>query len=126
MLGDNDAMATVAVKDLERAKQFYERKLGFTLAERQQPGALSYQCGKSLLFVYQSRYAGTNQATAVTFAVGGQVETIVKSLAAKGVAFEHYDDLPDTKRNGDVHVAGPMKLAWLKDPDGNILGLAGN
>ena len=43
----------------------------------------------------------------------------------KGVSFEHYDDLPDMTRKGDTHVAGPMKLAWFKDPAGNILGLEG-
>ena len=46
----------------------------------------------------------------------------MKALKAKGVAFEHYD-LPDTTRKGDVHLAGKLKVAWLKDPDGNILAL---
>jgi hypothetical protein len=38
------------------------------------------------------------------------------------VTFEHYD-LPNLTRQGDVHVAGPMKTAWFKDPDGNIFSL---
>jgi hypothetical protein len=38
------------------------------------------------------------------------------------MTFEHYD-LPDTSRKGDIHVAGETRVAWLKDPDGNILAL---
>jgi hypothetical protein len=38
------------------------------------------------------------------------------------VAFEHYD-LPNTTRKDDVHVAGEMKAAWFRDPDGNILAI---
>ena len=48
--------------------------------------------------------------------------TLPQSLAAKGVAFEHYD-FPGVTRKGDVHVAGARKNAWFKDPDGNILAL---
>lgn len=47
---------------------------------------------------------------------------MVKALKAKGVVFEHYD-LPGTTRTGDVHLAGGLKAAWLKDLDGNILAL---
>ena len=43
-------------------------------------------------------------------------------LKGPGVAFEHYD-LPQMTRQGDVHVAGAMKAAWFKDPDGNIFSL---
>jgi hypothetical protein len=41
-----------------------------------------------------------------------------------GVTFEHYD-LPDTTREGDIHVMGEgdMRGVWFKDPDGNIIGL---
>ena len=44
----------------------------------------------------------------------------MNELAAKGVRFEHYD-LPGLTRQGDLHVHGSFKGAWLKDPDGNIL-----
>jgi catechol 2,3-dioxygenase-like lactoylglutathione lyase family enzyme len=125
MLGDRAAMATVAVKKLDVAKRFYEGKLGLELTPEQQPGALTYKTGNAVMLVYESRYAGTNQATAVTWVVGDQVERVVRALKHKGVAFEHYDDLPDTTRQGDVHLAGDMKAAWCKDPDGNILAIVG-
>ncbi len=46
----------------------------------------------------------------------------VRNLDTKGVTFEHYD-MPDMTHEGDVHVAGDMRVAWFKDPDGNILNL---
>ena len=72
--------------------------------------------------MYRSEYAGTNQATALTWVVGDDVEGVVSKLKTKGVAFEHYD-MPGMKREGDIHIGGDMKVAWFKDPDGNILNV---
>lgn len=124
MLGDKDAIVTVAVKDIDVAKKFYEGTLGLHPTPEHEEGTLSYQTAKSKIFVYPSQYAGTNEATAVTWIVE-DVEGLVKELGAKGVKFEHYDNLPDTKVVGDLHIAGDKKLAWFKDPDGNIHALAG-
>jgi catechol 2,3-dioxygenase-like lactoylglutathione lyase family enzyme len=121
MLADMDAIATVAVKDLNVAKKFYESTLGLKPGPTQQQGVLGYKSGKSSVIVYQSRYAGTNKANAVTWAVGGEFDGIMKTLKGRGVVFEHYDDLPGLTRDGDVHSAGGFKVAWFKDPDGNIL-----
>jgi catechol 2,3-dioxygenase-like lactoylglutathione lyase family enzyme len=124
MLDDKQAHATVAVKDLAVAGKFYEAVLGLKRTEVQQPGVLSYQTGSSRLLVYPSQFAGTNQATAVTWTIGGDLERVVEGLKAKGVTFEHYD-FPGSTRQGDVHVMGKQKAAWFKDPDGNILALIG-
>ena len=74
------------------------------------------------MLVYPSEYAGTNKATAAAWAVGDDFDAIVEELRSKGVSFEHYD-LPDTTREGDVHIADDFKAVWFKDPDGNILNL---
>ena len=121
MLGDNNASATVAVKDLKSARKFYESTLGLKAVHTEGEEAVSYKAGNSELLVYHSQYAGTNKATAATWIVA-DVEGLVKDLKAKGVKFEHYD-MPGVTRKGDVHVAGTMKNAWFKDPDGNILAL---
>ena len=120
MLSDNDAVATVAVKDLERAKKFYGDTLGLTKVMENEEVA-AFKTGNSKLFVYRSQFAGTNNATAVTF-VAKDVDDLVRTLKSRGVTFEHYD-LPKMTRQGDVHVAGSMKTAWFKDPDGNIFSL---
>ena len=120
MLSDKDAVATVAVKNLETAKRFYEGTLGLT-KEMENEEVIAFKTGRSKLFVYRSQYAGTNKATAVTW-VAEEVEELVRALKGRGVNFEHYD-FPNMTRQGDIHVAGTMKAAWFKDPDGNIFSL---
>ncbi len=124
MLGSSDAAANVAVKDLARSKRFYEETLGLTPAGGDDQEMVVFKSGNTTLNVYRSQYAGTNQATAVTWAVGGDIDAIVRALKAKGVAFERYD-MPDMTLEGDLYVAGDTKVAWFKDPDGNILNLIG-
>ena len=122
MLGSKTAGATLAVSDLQRARDFYENTLGLEPLQ-EDLGSILYKSGNSVLLVYPSEYAGTNQATAATWAVGDDLEAIVEDLRAKGVTFERYDDLPETTREGDVHTMGELKGVWFKDPDGNILSL---
>lgn len=123
MLGDKDAIATVAVKDLEAARKFYEGSLGFRPLPSGQPGVVNYKSGAGKMLVYESQFAGTNKATAVTWEVD-DTEAEVKALKAKGVVFEHYN-FPGMILKGDVHVMGEMKAAWFKDLDGNVLAIVG-
>ena len=122
MLGAKEAMATVAVRDLNKAKKFYEGTLGLRLTEAQEEEALTYQAGHTKLLVYRSQYAGSNKATATTWVIGNEMEQVVQTLKGKGVNFEHYD-MPGMTLKGDIHVADGMKAAWFKDPDGNIHAL---
>ena len=119
MLAEKNAIATIAVKDIQVAARFYEGTLGLKPLPAV-PGVLSYRSGNSTVLVYESQYARTNKATAATWVVGEDVEGVVQSLKVKGVAFERYD-LPETTRKDDVHVSGNIKAAWFKDPDGNVL-----
>ena len=122
MLRDQDAITNLAVKNIDVAKKFYEGTLGFTPVASEGGELIVYKSGNTRLFVYRSQYAGTNKATALTWSVGKELEEIVRALKAKGVNFEHYD-MPGLKVEGDIHVGGDMKIAWFKDPDGNILSL---
>lgn len=122
MLGDKDAAANIAVKDLEVARRFYGDKLGLTQIGSEGEEVIVFRSGNTIINVYRSKYAGTNQATALTWVVGDDVESVVNALKAKGISFEHYD-MPDITREGDVHIGGNMKVAWFKDPDGNILNI---
>ena len=123
MLGNSTAIATIAVKDVQRAKKFYEDTLGLKPLESEQPEVVNYKTGNSKVLVYKSQFAGTNKATAATWELA-DVESTVRKLKSKGVAFEHYN-FPGMTLKGDVHVAEGMKAAWFKDPDGNILALVG-
>jgi catechol 2,3-dioxygenase-like lactoylglutathione lyase family enzyme len=122
MLREKDAVANLAVKDLSRAKQFYEGTLGFEPVGHEGDELIVYRSGKTTFNVYRSKEAGTNKATAVTWTVGDNVKAVVQELKAKGVTFERYD-LPGLTLEGDVHVGDGMQVAWFKDPDGNILNI---
>ena len=123
MLSDKEAIATVAVRDLKAAASFYEGKLGLKVHVREGDQVIGYRTGATRLNVYVSQFAGTNQATAVTWPVGNDLEAVVRELKAKGVVFEHYD-MPGLERDGDIHHGGGLRVAWFKDPDGNIFNLA--
>src|SRR5688500_516619 len=112
MLPDANATANLAVKNINTARKIYEGTLGLKPVDAEGEEAVVYRSGKSLINVYPSDYAGTNKATAVTWAVGDEVENVVRDLKAKGVTFEHYN-MPGMKQEGDLHVSGDMKIAWF-------------
>ena len=120
MLGKSDATPMIAVKDLDRARTFYEETLGLSEVEDFGEGFM-LQSGETRLSVYRSEYAGTNKAAALTFDVE-DIAAEVRDLKGKGIAFEHYD-LEGLTADGDIYSGEGMKTAWFKDPDGNILSL---
>jgi catechol 2,3-dioxygenase-like lactoylglutathione lyase family enzyme len=123
MLGNAEAAATVPVRDIKKATQFYEQSVGLTRVGSEGDQVVLYRVGQGQLLVYQSTFAGTNQATAVTWTVPN-VDEEVRALAAKGVRFEHYQGLGTLE--GDVHVQDGRRVAWFKDPDGNIHAIGNN
>jgi catechol-2,3-dioxygenase len=125
MLKDKDVTATLAVKDIDKARRFYQDVVGLTPLPATEPDVQPFKTGGSSILVYKSEFAGTNRATAATWELDDELDDTVKSLKAKGVTFEHYD-MPGMTRKGDVHVAGDSKAAWFKDPDGNIIALVGH
>ncbi len=125
MLNTQNVMATIAVKDLGTARKFYEDKLGFREADSDGKNYISYFSGDTRFLVYKSAFAGGYKATVATWNIGGNAERQITELKRRGIIFEHYDDMPGTTREGDLHISGPMKNAWCKDPDGNILCFVG-
>jgi catechol 2,3-dioxygenase-like lactoylglutathione lyase family enzyme len=121
MLGTRNAVANLAVSDLDRARDFYTGTLGLIEVDNEGEELVVLKSGDSVVNVYRSEYAGTNEATAVTWAVD-DIDAEVETLRGKGVTFEHYD-MPGLALEGDVHIGGDMKIAWFKDPDGNILNI---
>ena len=124
MLKDKDVTATIAVKDIDRARKFYQDVVGLTPLPATEPSVAPFKTGTGSILVYKSDFAGTNRATAATWMVDDELDDTVKTLKSKGVAFEHYD-MPGVTREGDVHLTGSSKAAWFKDPDGNIIALVG-
>ena len=122
MLNDCEAVPMIAVKDLPKAAKFYEDCLGLRRIATEGEEAITYRSGASTLNIYRSEYAGTNKATSAMWNVGADIEGIVQHLKGKGVSFERYD-LPGLTLEGDIYRGGDMRVAWFKDPDGNILSL---
>ena len=120
MLGKADATPMIAVTDIDRAKSFYEGKLGLTSRDMSSDFFM-LKTGSTDLNVYKSEYAGTNKATLLTFDVD-DIEAEVRELKDKGISFEHYE-LDGLTADGDIYKGPGMKTAWFKDPDGNILSL---
>ena len=118
MINEGTIFATLAVTDIEAAKDFYGSKLGLRMLS-ENPGGVMYGSGSGKLFVYQTGLAGTNQATGATWEVS-DVEAVVADLLGKGITFEHYN-IPGAEQRGDISVMGDMQAAWFKDPSGNVL-----
>ena len=122
MLGKADATPMIAVKDLDRARKFYEDTLGLKTKDEWGGEGMTMESGDTLINVYRSEFAGTNKATALTFQVD-DAEKEVGELKQKGIFFERYD-LLGLEAKGDLYVGEKgFKTAWFKDPDGNILSL---
>ena len=121
MLGKADATPMIAVKDIDRAKQFYKEKLGLKPFEEMGDDFFMLKSGDTTLNVYKSEFAGTNKATLLTFDVD-DIDTEVRELKQKGVSFERYD-VEGLTPEGDIYRGQNMKTAWFMDPDGNILSL---
>ena len=123
MLRDRNSSAIVAVRDLDRARAFYEDTLGLTREPGgEEDGVLGFRTGDTVLVVYESEFAGTNKANAVVWDVGEELDAVVADLKTKGVAFERYDMEGAVFVDG-VHWFGEFGAAWFRDPDGNILHL---
>jgi catechol 2,3-dioxygenase-like lactoylglutathione lyase family enzyme len=122
MLKDSPVAATLAVKDIERAKRFYSETLGLE-AKDEDDGGVFMECGEGTgLFVYPSEFAGSNKATAAAWKVD-DLDAVMSELRGKGVTFEEYD-MPGLKTENGVATWGDgNKGAWFKDPDGNILSV---
>jgi catechol 2,3-dioxygenase-like lactoylglutathione lyase family enzyme len=120
MLCESHAYPTIPARDLARARKFYEESLGFEPMEVHSDGVF-YDANHSLFFLYQSGYAGTNQATACSFDVK-DIKSAVQELRAKGVRFEEYD-MPQIRTVEGIASYEGGSSAWFKDSEGNILAL---
>ena len=121
ILADAPVSAGLPASDIERARAFYEGTLGLPIAQDLE-GALTFGCGNgTMVFVYPSEFAGTNQATAAGWQVG-DIEAAMEELRSKGVTFEEYD-LPGLRTVDGIATFGPTKSSWFKDTEGNILAL---
>jgi catechol 2,3-dioxygenase-like lactoylglutathione lyase family enzyme len=121
MLNGNQVTTMLPVKDMARARRFYEEALGLTPGGLKPDGKFVYHCGGTELALFP-RPGGTKaDHTAISFRVA-DIAKEVRELQARGVQFADYD-LPGLKTVDHVCVLGSEKAAWFQDPEGNILCL---
>jgi len=111
---------TVPVTDLDRAKQFYGDTLGLTMLW-ENPASVRFRCGDVSEISVFKRPPVETEHTLAHFEVA-DIEAVVRDLESKGVEFIDYAEGPLATTNHIAQV-GPARGAWLRDPDGNILGL---
>jgi predicted enzyme related to lactoylglutathione lyase len=113
--------AYLPAKDVARAREFYEKQLGFK-PKREIAGGVVYEFGEhTACFLYPTPNAGTSKASQAFWEVQ-DVEREVAELKARGVKFEEYD-APGMKTVSGIATSGGAKAAWFKDSEGNILAL---
>jgi catechol 2,3-dioxygenase-like lactoylglutathione lyase family enzyme len=124
MLSQYTPVATLPTSNMSAARNFYEGALGLTV-DRDDAGGVSYRCGDGAVFLYESSYAGTNQATAVSFDVPASAfQAEVDSLREKGVEFMTFEAEDMEWSDGVATMGEYVKSVWFTDPDGNILNVS--
>src|SRR5262245_43422941 len=123
-LSDCKVSAAIAVSDMTRARRFYEQTLGLVPATDSGDN-VAYRCAEdSLVHVFHSPHAGSAASTVAGWGVE-DIDTAVEELNAQGVTFEHYTSGPViTDDRGVASFPGGNKVAYFKDPDGNVLSIA--
>jgi len=121
MLNGNLVTAMLPVKDMARARRFYEEGLGLKPLGLKPDGKFVYRCGGTELALFPRPDGTKAEHTAISFQVA-DIAREVRELEARGVKFADYD-LPGLKTVEHVCVLGSEKAAWFQDPEGNILCL---
>ena len=121
MLQDSPLYAYIPVKDVARAREFYEKKVGLKPGP-ELAGGVTYEFGKgTACFLYPTPNAGTSKASQAFWQVE-DVDREIDELKSRGVVFEEYD-MPGKRSPSGAITAGGAKAAWFKDADGNILAI---
>ncbi len=121
MLQNSPMYSYIPVKDVSRARRFYEEKIGLKPGEEIEGGVVYKFADHTGCFLYPTQNAGTSKASQAFWQVK-DVEREVAELKKRGVKFEDYDE-PDMKTVNGIMTAGGAKAAWFKDTEGNIMAI---
>jgi len=120
MLGSARLVAFAATRDPERSKAFYETVLGLRLVA-DEPFALVFDASGTTLRVQKVQNLPKIEHTVLGWEVP-DIRRAVATLRSKGIAFERYSFL-EQDADGIWQTPAGARIAWFKDPDGNILSL---
>lgn len=114
-----EATAMIPARDVARARKWYEEKLGIPPSETPEYG-VGFALNGVRAFLYETGFAGTAEHTLLTFSSDDLVADMA-AMREQGVEFIEYD-LPGIKTENGLATFGPVKNAWCRDSEGNILG----
>jgi catechol 2,3-dioxygenase-like lactoylglutathione lyase family enzyme len=122
MLTTSKATSGFAVKDLDKAREFYEGTLGLSVEVLDaEHGVTKLKLAEECdVLMYVSADMVPASYTMLNFEVE-DIDAAVADLGERGVAFERYDGF-DHDENGVVRGPGPQ-IAWFKDPSGNVIAV---
>ena len=123
MLGSADLIAFVPTRDPKKARKFYAETLGLEFIS-EDPFALVFNARGTTLRIANVSQVKEFKPAPFTI-VGWQVTNVsdtLGDLARKGVRFERFPGT-DQDAQGIWQSPGGAKVAWFKDPDGNILSI---
>jgi predicted enzyme related to lactoylglutathione lyase len=121
MFKDTKAFSGFSVNDLEKAKAFYGDTLGIKISQNDMGILTLHISGGSKVIIYPKPNHVPATFTILNFPVA-DVEKAVDGLIAKGITFEQYPEPMKTDEKGIFRGGGP-RIAWFKDPAGNILSV---
>lgn len=121
MLSENKAFSSFSVDDTQKAKAFYQEKLGLKVSDGEMGTLVLRIAGDSRVIIYPKDNHEPATFTVLNFPVD-DVEQAVDQLIAKGITFEQYGGDLKTDSKGIFRGEGPQ-IAWFKDPAGNILSV---
>jgi catechol 2,3-dioxygenase-like lactoylglutathione lyase family enzyme len=122
MLDTNQAFTSFSVNDIQKAKEFYGKTLGFELSDGPEGTLVLPLAGGNKALMYPKPNHQPATFTVLNFPVPS-VDKAVEELKGRGVRFEIYNE-PNLKTDerGILRGNGPT-IAWFKDPAGNILSV---
>jgi len=122
ILGGSEVIAFAPTTDPAKARAFYEGLLGLRLVADEKPFSLVFDLNGVML-----RVTTVQELKAQPFTILGwrtaEIEAAVDRLVAAGVKFERYPGVNDSDARGIWNSPGGARIAWFKDPDGNVLSL---
>ncbi len=130
MLSAYPLSTAIPVSDLDRARAWYEEKLGFVpAADPPLPhgdGGIFFDAGDGTSFYLYPTYASAGAGhTIAEFLVGDDLDDVMDELRARGITFKEYDYPDLATHDGVAEFTGPQahRAAWFEDSEGNILAL---
>ena len=121
MFKNTKAFSGFSVNDLEKAREFYGQVLGLDVSEAN--GLLQLHiAGGTTILMYPKENHVPATFTILNFPVDN-IEQAVDELARRGVHFESYNEGELVTDEKGIARGGGPKIAWFKDPSGNILSV---